>query len=525
MHLKPLEIPLGQRQLFLDFAAVADRENLRQTFHQPDKKGAVIEPEIAAAVQTRSAPVWVPEARCFKIWLFEDGGVSYAESTDGLDWHRPILRCREHRGSLESSLVSPLCGYQVIYDPYDPDPARRYKSLKLRGSSERMVSPTAAHWKLVDNPWRLAHPQNHVLNDPSVYQLSWVINVQEHPDAAAGERFSGWGNFQTQDLTVSADGFHWRKLDCPGLPSGDEANLNYDPVTGTYIATLKEGEMGPYGRSIALATSQDFAHWKGPELIFHADAEDRERAHQVIAAHLANPALAQPQHNEPADYMVDVYNMAISRYEGLYIGMAAFFYHTANINENSDGFHHIQLLCSRDLYNWVRLGDRQAFIGPSAVDSGAYDLAQIMPPSRPVPINGELWFYYMGSKYRHPPPDADGKKGAINLATLRRDGFMSLDAGAKVGSLTTESFILNSPWLYANVDAARGSFRVEALDAEGVVLARSGEITGDHQRYPIQWESDALQARLHRPVRLRFSLQNAAFYSYWLEELPAAPPR
>ena len=102
---------------------------------------------------------------------------------------------------------------------------------------------------------------------------------------------------------------------------------------------------------------------------------------------------------------------------------------------------------------------------------------------------------------------------------------MSLDAGAKVGSLTTESFILNSPWLYANVDAARGSFRVEALDAEGVVLARSGEITGDHQRYPIQWESDALQARLHRPVRLRFSLQNAAFYSYWLEELPAAPPR
>ncbi len=525
MQVKSSEVPVGERQLFLDFEDISSRENLKHTLHQPQKKGVVIEPEGSGMVQTRSAPSWVPEDGCFKIWLMGEGGVSCAESEDGLNWHRPILRCREHRGSLENSFVSPWGGEQVIYDPYDPDPSRRYKSMKLRGVSERMVSPAGAHWKLVDNPWRLAYPEGHVLNGPSGYQLSWVIYVEEHPEAEPGERFSGWGRFQTRDLTVSADGIHWRRLECPGLPSGDEGNLSHDWATGTYIATLKEGEMGPYGRSIALATSQDFEHWSGPKLIFHADQEDQELARPVIAERLANPRLIQPQYNVPAEYMVDVYNMGVSRYEGLYIGMAAFFYHTGNVDENSDGFHHVQLLCSRDLHNWVRLGERQPFIGPSEADSGAYDLTQIMPPSRPVSINGELWFYYTGAQYRSAPPDADGNKGAIHLATMRRDGFMSLDAGSQLGTVTTNNFVLNSPWLYVNVDAGQGSLLVEVIDGEGAVVARSREIRGDQQRHPVQWESGDPQNLVYRPIRLRFNLQNAAFYSYWFDSVGEEPLR
>ena len=57
---KSFEIPLGDRQLFLDFKGVESRENLNHTLHQPEKKGPVIEPEEAGAIQTRSAPSWVP---------------------------------------------------------------------------------------------------------------------------------------------------------------------------------------------------------------------------------------------------------------------------------------------------------------------------------------------------------------------------------------------------------------------------------------------------------------------------------
>ena len=525
MKVKPWEVPVGERQLFLDFEDVSSCENLEHTLHQPQKRGPVIEPEGAGSLQTATSPSWVPEDRCYKIWFQEEGGIAYAESQDGLHWVRPALRCREYGGSLENSLVSPLCGKQVIYDPHDPDPSRRYKSLKLRGVSERMVSPTDAHWKLAENPWKLAYPERHVLNDPSVYQLSWVINVEEHIDANPNERFSGRGRFQTSDLTVSADGIHWRKLNCRSLPCGDTGMLSHDESTGTYIATLKEGEMGPYGRSVALATSSDFEHWSGPNLVFHADQEDQELAQQVIAERLANPKLNQPQHNVPAEYMVDVYYLGVSRYEGLYVGMAAFFYHTGNVNENSDGFHHIQLACSRDLRNWVRLGDRKPFIGPSEVGSGAYDLTQILPPSRPLLVDGELWFYYSGIKYRSAPSAADEKRGAINLATMRRDGFMSLDADAQGGVVTTNSFALSAPWLYVNVDAGHGSLLIEVVDGEGSVVAQSREVRGDQPRYPVQWESGDLQSHMNRTIRLRFKLQNAAFYSYWFDSVAEDPPR
>ena len=524
MKTMPCEVPVGERQLFLDLQGVSGRENLDHRLHQPQKKGPVIEPEGAGSVQTRCAPSWVPEDRCYKIWLSEKGGIGLAESRDGLDWVRPVLRCREYNGSLENNLVSPLCGEQVIHDPHDPDPSRRYKSMKLRGASERMVSPTGAHWRLTGNPWRLAYPDRHVLNDPSQYQLSWVIHVEEHPDAEPDERFSGRGRFQTQDLTVSADGIHWRRLGCRSLPSGDEANLGYAEVTGTYLATLKEGEMGPYGRSVALATSRDFEHWDGPNLILHADQEDQQLARRAIAERLANPRLQQPQHNVPAEYMVDVYNMGISRYEGLYIGMAAFFHHTANVDENSDGFHLVQLACSRDLRSWTRLGGRSPFIGPSETGSDAYDLTQIMPPSRPVLIDGELWFYYMGAKYRSAPPDADERTGAIHLATLRRDGFMSLDAGAEEGVLTTDRFALETPWIRVNVDAGRGSLVVEVVDG-GSVVARSKEVRGDHLRCPLQWESGDPQTHVNRFVQLRFRMHHASLYSYWLDSTPEDPPR
>ena len=130
----------------------------------------------------------------------------------------------------------------------------------------------------------------------------------------------------------------------------------------------------------------------------------------------------------------------------------------------------------------------------------------------------------MGAKYRSAPPDADEKTGAIHLATMRRDGFMSLDAGAEEGVVTTDRFALQSPWLCVNVDACRGSLVVEAVD-EGSVVARSKEVRGDQLRYPVQWETGGLQTHLNRFVQLRFRLHNAALFSYWLDSAADDPPR
>ena len=57
--------------------------------------------------------------------------------------------------------------------------------------------------------------------------------------------------------------------------------------------------MPPNPRSIALSTSTDFAKWSTPELVFHADDEDRARAPAMMSARAAEPERwLQPTHTQ-----------------------------------------------------------------------------------------------------------------------------------------------------------------------------------------------------------------------------------
>ena len=94
--------------------------------------------------------------------------------------------------------------------------------------------------------------------------------------------------------------------------------------------------------------------------------------------------------------------MSVFYYEGLYLDFPAFYHATGLVSNypNTVGFHLVQLVCSRDLKAWQRLGGHESFIGPFRRDGSAYDLTQILPPSSPVVREDELWFYNTGLKYR-----------------------------------------------------------------------------------------------------------------------------
>jgi hypothetical protein len=276
---------------------------------------------------------------------------------------------------------------------------------------------------------------------------------------------------------------------------------------------------------VHLSTSQDFEHWTKPVLIFHADELDQELGREHIKARRADPKLQMQRplwdirdiyKGHTAEPKVDVYNMGLFRYEGLYIGTPAMFYSNDN-RWNKDGFHLIQLVCSRDLKTFKRLGDRQTFIGPSPVGQGAYDLTQLLGPSAPVIRGDELWFYYTGIKYRTPPKDADHDAGAICLAVLRRDGFISLDAGANNGMILTKPFTVAARTLLVNVDAPTGELRVEVLDGKGKVVAQSEPLSGDLLRKQVKWAEGNIAGMKAQTVSLRFTLRDGQFYSYWLE--------
>ena len=483
--------PLGERQLFLDDHGIACITHLVRTMHQPEKKGAVIRPNVdrgEAVLQTRSAPAWDPEAGLFKLWMITSAahsGTTYAESEDGLHWRKPALRQREVNGSLDNNYVTldprlewPANAMEnVVYDPDDPDPSRRFKGFAHCFNREPIVSP---------------------------------------------------------------DGIHWHKLEVPPIPSADESNMSYDRLGRTFIATVKHD--GPRGRSVHLATSTDFDHWTAPELIFHADDLDQTLGRVNIAHRFADPTFQRPALNVPATYNVDVYNMGLFRYEGLYVGLPTMFHKTGQVSGDWSGFtewdvsaveletyrrhgdwsgfHHVQLISSRDLRHWQRLGDRQPFIDLSPLGAGAYDLSCIIGPSYPVVREDELWFYYTGiRKYGGPSPQrgVERDQGAICLAILRRDGFVSMDAGEQPGTLQTQPFIMSGSRLFVNADVPAGSVTVEMLDSSGAVVASSAPLSGDLPRGEMTSVYGNVGKLQGQPVSLRFALRKGSLYSYWFE--------
>ena len=445
-------------------------DGLQRTMHRAVKRGAVIKPdqEWEVSLQTRCAPAWDEERKRFKLWLITStsipglAGTSYAESKDGIHWTKPVLRQTRINGSLENNLVSVVPG----------------------------------------DVW----PKNGIEN---------VVIDSDDPDRS--RRYKGFYGVIGRRPMVSPDGIRWTLLETPVLPSSDESNMSYDRAEKTFIATLKRG--GPFGRSHRIWTSRDFTTWRDTGVLFHADERDQQLAKKNIAARLSNPKLQQPVKNVPADYNADIYNFGVFRYEGLYIGMPAVYHATGKLRVNTDGFHLIQLACSRDLREWTRLGGRQPFIGPSPVGPDVFDRTQLLPPSAPVERGDELWFYYTGIKYRASPKNADKKTGAVCLAVLRRDGFISLDAGEADGLLMTRPFFLRGKKLFVNFNAHDGGrLLVEVLNKAGEVIATSHAIDGDHRRGEVTWRRGKIAALKGQPVQLRFTLRETALYSFWIDK-------
>ena len=73
-------------------------------------------------------------------------------------------------------------------------------------------------------------------------------------------------------------------------------------------------------------------------------------------------------------------------------------------------------------------------------------------------MGDKLYFYATG---RSPDERTTG------LATLRRDGFASLDAGTQTGTLVTRPVVFQGRHFFVNLDADAGEMRVEILSRGG----------------------------------------------------------
>ena len=115
-------------------------------------------------------------------------------------------------------------------------------------------------------------------------------------------------------------------------------------------------------------------------------------------------------------------------------------------------------------------------------------------------------------------------KWAIGLAKLRRDGFVSLNAGAKGGRIVTRPLTFTGGKLYLNAQIAPGGYIKVGLQSESgkavkpYLPAMCQPVTGDVMAAPVAWRgAETIKPPAGMHPRLVFEMKNAKLYSFWIE--------
>lgn len=473
-------------------------QNLTRTMHSPERHGPVIEPDPSigeTAVQTRTAPQWNSEKELWEWWYWgshtcEPHGqwhstnvnlTKYAISRDGIHWEKPNLGMFELNGSTDNNILT--------FDGYQPGPIHEMPGRELY----------------------------HCMRD------------ERDPDPE--RRYKGLMGVHDRIPAVSPDGFTWTPIEGTQLKSSDESTMTYDPATEQFLAIMKRGTV--WGRSMALMTTKDFIEWDDHGIVIHADDIDWSGRKDRIRRVVEDDAYLSPPLVDEEDYISETYNMAIHPMGGGYIGLLNIFDPAGAIpppHMNHTGLNQIQLAFSRDLLHWRRIGDRREFLGVMPWDGIRYDTQQLLAAGAPVDTDNEIRIYYIAARFR-------GHKGlyderlhpyfeqicALSLATLRKDGYISLDASDKQGTLMTCAVKLQGNAVGVNVNAAGGRLRAELIDAETLdVIDRFSADTctvvdADTTNGRLEWAGVSPASLGDRPVRIRFLAGNCSFYSFWSE--------
>ena len=408
----------------------------------------------------------------------------YAESKDGIEWDKPALDHRDVDGQktnicLGNEQIGPVHSCSVLLDPIDRDPEKRFKAIYWHPSdlgAERWVaaafSPDGRKWTLYDEHVSVSYIAEHPLGD--------VIILTADP--ASGE----------YHLDTRVYGMCERYLNPKNPTAGGWAFPNYpsDPWRIT-------------ARRIYATVSDNILNWPTlREMLVPDDLDDN------------------------LDYQY--YGMTRFRMGDLWLAFAVVHRQVANTQE-------IHLLFSRDGYNWKHAGEHQPFLGLGA--EGAWDEFMVETCTPPVFLDDEIRIYYAGGNLHHDwwmfgeqeglehPEVGSGWGGgelALGLATLRPEGFVSIDSGLRDSIVITRPFVSDGDHLIMNVDCgSRGYLDVELADANDDVVpgyerSACDTFTGDETRHVVTWQGRSqLPAEvLAKGAKLRFWNRYCSIYSF-----------
>jgi len=382
---------------------------------------------------------------------------------------------------------------------------RMWYTADWRGGLAQATSRDAVHWErpelgLAGGNLILARSSAHVGGDNAV----WFDASATNPD----ERVKFMANHSSARphilATIAADGRVLGQV--AAGKAADYCTFFFNPFRRVWVYSIKRE--GPHGRARYYAESPEFLTPRVfDRSVFWANADTLD---------LPDPRIGDtPQ----------LYSLSAVAYESIMVG--AFQIHLGPRNSicelgNFPKFTEIKLGFSRDGFHWSR-PDRRAFIGATRRD-GDWDRAYVHSTTGVFLVVGDQ-LYFPFTAYSGVAPDGHRGMytgGSVGIATLRRDGFASMDAGPTAGTLTTRPVTFNGSRLFVNVAAPRGELRVEVLDeSENIIApftrANCVPVAVDSTLHEVAWRDGAdLSSLRDRPVRFRFQLKNGSLYSFWV---------
>lgn len=383
-------------------------------------------------------------------------GVGYAESRNGLIWNKPL------RG-----ISHPIHGRTNIV-------------ITSQGRSH-LCSPS-----VVCDPEAVKAERYKMIFFDAMSQEELLAHGSPSP---ASPSVPGWRGVEGEGMFVctSPDGIRWQRPPLPRFSGPNDVVSVSRATNGLWLAAYKTSlRHDRHFRIIETATSNNGFDW--------TPAAER----------------LEPDWRDP--FGTEFYGMCPFEYFGNYLGFLCVYR-----NSPDDKTLDIQLVTGEDGHSWQRAADRAALLSPGGRnqwDAGGLYIAS--SPLLPCPGSRDpIMLYYSGISTRH--DDMRYREWSIGVATLRQDGFASLDAGPFIGELVTRPMLAAGNQLVVNLSCRHGAFKLRVIDADtGELLGSAKPIEGrDEIADTVKWER---KRRFNgRYVRLIAEMRKARFYSFWFE--------
>lgn len=452
------------RHLFVDNFLVGSSQNLRWTLHHPRKRGTPL------VLGGDAAVIYDEQRKRFRLWYgrraqLEDRAKTlfYVESDDGINWQSP------YKTNLQ---INGFGGSVTDGGPEDPDPARRYKIIYWEVSRPDVsylkdghtgigvaFSPEGLHWT--------KHQPHPVLPD------LWKYSPQGDP---AKKGTIKWREYAADAVTSTWDSL--RKIHVAYVKS-----WTWPPDEFGYQSLSGKG-LGQRLHSVTV--SPDFVNWSTPVRCFIPDADD---FHSIEFYTFQ----ARPRGNQ----------MLIH---------GGILDETKSTGPGAHGVGYTVLSMTSDLFHQNRM--KEPWLDRTPDDPKAADHA-IAWVSDMVTVGDEEFIYYTGMSRGH----KNFTDRSMNLARLRKDGFVSRDAGSERGRLVTPLLRFDADKMTINAKV-QGDLRLRILDQNGKSRPGFGEgevegIKGDSTAHPFRSRANLSELK-GQPVQLEFSVRDGELYGFEL---------